>query len=106
MPTRSSSSAPACSASRPSSSASSWHVPRVSPRHRALLVAVFLVACAGARPSAQVFDPALRFRTLETEHFVIQFHQGGDPLATRLAAIAEETWRALQQSFDLTPPRR
>ena len=35
------------------------------------------------------YDPRLRFRTLTTPRFDIHFHQGGDQLARRLAAIAE-----------------
>jgi Omp85 superfamily domain/WD40-like Beta Propeller Repeat len=56
--------------------------------------------------AASLFDPALRFRTLPTEHFVIYFHQGEDRLAQRLAVIAEETWRTLQQPLGIAPPRR
>ncbi len=63
------------------------------------------VVCAAARPSAQVFDPALRFRELPTEHFVIYFHRGEERIAQRLAAIAEETWRALEKPLGVTPPR-
>jgi hypothetical protein len=37
---------------------------------------------------------------------VIYFHQGEDRLAQRLAVIAEETWRALQQPLAVAPPRR
>jgi hypothetical protein len=61
---------------------------------------------AGTASGASLFDPALRFRQLPTEHFVIYFHQGEDPLAQRLARIAEETWHALEQPLGLTPPRR
>src|SRR5437763_4940465 len=95
----SSSSAPAFSASRRSSSASSSRVPRVNRRHRTLVAAALIAVCAGARASAQVFDPALRFRTLATEHFVIHFHEGEDALAARLAPIAEEAWLELEQPF-------
>ena len=56
--------------------------------------------------SATLFDPALRFRTIATDHFVIYFHQGEAPLATRLSTIAEATWRALQQSMATRPPPR
>ena len=81
-------------------------MPRVIPGFRALLATALAVVCAGAWPSAQVFDPTLRFRVLNTEHFVIHFHQGEDPLAQRLAGIAEDTWHALERPLGLTPPRR
>jgi hypothetical protein len=76
---------------------------------RAVTAAVALlltaVACETAS-GASLFDPAHRFRTLPTEHFVIHFHQGEDALARRMARIAEDTWHALEQSLGLTPPRR
>lgn len=75
---------------------------------RAVTAAVVLLF-AGIGPcasAASLFDPALRFRALPTEHFVIYFHQGEDRLAQRLAPIAEETWRALERPLGLTPPRR
>jgi hypothetical protein len=56
----------------------------------------FLFWLWAAPAVAQSFDPSYRFRTLETEHFRIHFHQGEDHLAARLAAIAEETWQALK----------
>ena len=55
--------------------------------------------------AATLFDPALRFRTLTTEHFVIYFHQGEAALASRLAVIAEDTWRALQRPLGVVPSR-
>jgi hypothetical protein len=69
------------------------------------LVSALLCAASAAR-GASLFDPALRFRVLPTEHFVIYFHQGAQPLAERLAPIAEETWRALQRPLGVTPPPR
>ena len=76
---------------------------------RALTAAVVVLlagVAAGTASGASLFDPALRFRALPTEHFVIYFHQGEDRLAQRLARIAEETWRALERPLDVTPPRR
>ena len=67
-----------------------------------LLLAVAL--CSPAR-AATLFDPALRFRVLETPHFRIYFHQGEDRLASHLAAIAEDTWTALRRPLSVMPPR-
>ena len=61
---------------------------------------------AGPARAASRFDPALRFRVLATEHFVIHFDRHEERVARRLAAIAEETWLALQRPFGVTPPRR
>jgi hypothetical protein len=65
-----------------------------------------MLALAAAASAATRFDPALRFRTLPTEHFVIYFHRGEERMAQRLAAIAEETWRALRQPLGVTAPAR
>ncbi len=76
---------------------------------RALTAAMILLlagAWAGTASAASLFDPALRFRELPTEHFVIYFHQGEYRLAQRLATIAEETWRAIGRPLAVTPPRR
>ena len=72
----------------------------------AAVVLLFAGVSAGTASGASIFDPALRFRALPTEHFVIYFHQGEDRLAQRLARIAEEAWRALQRPLDVIPPRR
>jgi hypothetical protein len=68
-----------------------------------LLLAVLAFDVAHA---ATLVDPLLRFRRLPTEHFVIYFHQGEEAMARRLAAIAEETWTAMQRPFAVMPPKR
>ena len=74
-------------------------------RARRIALLVSLVACVvpGTSRATTLFDPALRFRVLPTEHFVIYFHRGEEGMAQRLAAIAEETWRTLQQPLGVTP---
>jgi hypothetical protein len=63
-----------------------------------------LLAGAESAPAAAQFDPALRFRVLSTDHFLVYFHQDEESLARRLGAIAEETWRSLGQPLGVTPP--
>ena len=58
---------------------------------RAVLGVLVLGYTAAAH--AGPFDPALRFRTLRSDHFVVYFHQTEDHLADRLAVIAEQVWR-------------
>jgi WD40-like Beta Propeller Repeat len=48
---------------------------------------ITLTAAAAAGP----IDPALRFQSVRTPHFVIHYHQQEEALASRLAAIAEAT---------------
>jgi len=71
-----------------------------------LAVAAVIVVSVGTAHGASLFDPALRFRVIATEHFVIYFHQGEEQMARRLAPIAEETWRALQLPLGVIPPPR
>src|SRR6185295_13799835 len=72
-----------------------------------LIVACAMVCVtATTASSASLYDPALRFRMLPTEHFVIYFHRGEEPLAGRLAVIAEDTWHAVQQALRIRPPAR
>ncbi len=68
------------------------------------LLLISLVSRAPDLSAATLFDPALRFRVMATEHFIIYFHQGEEHLAGRLANIAESTWAALVQTFDRLPP--
>lgn len=71
------------------------------------LISALLVSAVLHRASvhaASLFDPALRFRTLRTPHFIIYFHQGEDRLAGRLGVIAEVAWQALQQPLGVRPP--
>ena len=70
----------------------------------ALLVSASALGSAAPSRGATLFDPRLRFRVLPTEHFLIYFHQGEDRMAVRLAAIAEDTWRTLDQRLGTVPP--
>src|SRR5262245_15470710 len=76
-----------------------------SKRTVALVVLVVLLVCGGTGArAASLFDPALRFHVLRTPHFRIYFHQGADVLATRLAGIAEDSWRRLERPLGALPP--
>ena len=75
-------------------------------RRSIVAVVSVVVIFAASSQAATLFDPALRFRTLKTDHFVIYFHQNESALATRLAGIAEETWRALERPLGRRPPTR
>jgi hypothetical protein len=75
-------------------------------RLQACALALLFAALPLPAASATLFDPALRFRVLPTEHFNIYFHQGEERMARRLASIAEETWRTVQRPLGVVPPRR
>ena len=65
-----------------------------------------VLVVAAQLQAATLFDPALRFRVLTTDHFVIYFHQGEDALAARLASIAETVWQSLREPLQIAPPKR
>src|SRR5262249_61344077 len=73
---------------------------------RLLVSAIALVASASNAYGATIFDPKYRFQSIETEHFVIYFHQNEGPQARRLGAIAEEVWHRLESRFGGKPPSR
>lgn len=76
----------------------------VAPR---LFAAAFVLgALLAALPAAAKLDPAHRWRTAETPHFVIHFHEGCDDLAARAARLAEEAHAALSPRVGWTPRAR
>ncbi len=52
---------------------------------------------------AQAGDPRLAWYTLQTPHFRVNFHAGLEPLAQRVANIAERAYVTLGQSMDQEP---
>ena len=78
-------------------------------RARALLRLISLLAvvlAAAPLAAASRFDPALRFRSIATEHFIIYFHRGEERLAARLALIAEDVRRRLEPTLGVPRQRR
>ncbi len=63
-----------------------------------LLVILQLISTIPAF-AANRYDPRFRFRTLSTARFDIHFHQGEEPLARRLAGIAERVATELERSL-------
>ena len=55
-----------------------------------LLVVVLLTTTLAPEADAARWHPGLRWHTLDTEHFSIHFHQGGDDLAAEFGLLAEE----------------
>lgn len=53
--------------------------------------------------AAVSYDPALTWRTLNTAHFRVHFHDGEEVLARRTAAIAEDVHRRLAPRIGWTP---
>lgn len=67
----------------------------------ALAAAAFLLFFSS--PATAKFDPIHEWRTIETAHFLVQFHEGEESLARRAGAIAEEVHERLVRRLKWTP---
>ena len=71
----------------------------------ALGVVALGIVAASTASAANRYDPRLRFRTIRTAHFDIHAHQGAEPLAGRLAVIAERVRDRFQPVFGVARGR-
>lgn len=67
-----------------------------------MATAAWLAPCANA---AQ-FDPEFIFRTIETEHFSIHFHQGLDEIAAKAAFFAERAHAKITKELGWEPEEK
>lgn len=51
-------------------------------------------------------DPALEWKTLNTANFSVTYHQGGDEIARKVAAFAEEAFASLKNIFGIVPSEK
>lgn len=72
---------------------------------RLLLALILLLAVPLAAHSA-FFDPSFDFRTIETEHFRIHYHQGLEQLGRRAADTAEEVHQKLAPLLQWVPEEK
>lgn len=76
---------------------------RPSPPAVALFLALACLA-AGSAPAQEDFHhPELEWRTLETEHFFVHYHEGTERTARVTAKIAEEIYGPVTALYDHTP---
>jgi hypothetical protein len=61
------------------------------------------LALLGLAASARAGDPRLRWRTLETEHFAIHYHENERRVAERVALVAERAHRVLSPRLKWQP---
>jgi hypothetical protein len=73
-----------------------------APLRAAAATALLLAASAQAQP----YDPAFRWRTLETPHFRVHHHQGEEALAQDVAREAERAHALLAPRLGYAPPGR
>jgi len=70
------------------------------------LAPALLCTLATTTALAQPYDPAYRWRTVETAHFRVHFHQGEDDLALEVAAAAERAHAFLSPLLGYAPRTR
>lgn len=70
-----------------------------------LLFACSLLLLVSA-PSYAKFDPSFTWTTLETPHFLIHYHQGGEEIAKRAAQIAEDVHALLVPRIRWEPKQK
>ena len=70
---------------------------------RALSIAAVLLIATATGAGAATLDPGFRFRTKETAHFSIHYHQGLEDTAERAALIAERSHVLLSNALGWTP---
>ena len=64
-----------------------------------------LLAAAFPLQASGLVDPLLRFHRFRTEHFIVYFHDGEEPLARRLAAIVEQVRTDVGAALHSAAPR-
>ena len=72
---------------------------------RLILVLIILFTVPAAAHSA-IFDPSFDFRTIETEHFRIHYHQGLEQMGRRAAVTAEEVHQKLSPLLQWVPEEK
>jgi hypothetical protein len=68
------------------------------------VLALFALLCI--RPAFAKFDPSFVWTTLETDHFIVLYHQGEEEAAQRAARIAEDVHSRLAPRIGWTPSER
>jgi hypothetical protein len=64
---------------------------------------LFVLSLSACESRAWAGDPRLRWYTLQTPHFRVNFHGGLEPLARRAGAIAENVYQVLGEHLDQHP---
>ncbi|UCD85976.1 MAG: PD40 domain-containing protein [Deltaproteobacteria bacterium] len=71
-----------------------------------IIILAFLTLFPQFSWSATMFDPDLVWRTIETTHFYIHYHQGEEEISQRTANIAEEVHSVLVPLMEWEPSGR
>jgi len=82
------------------------HINPVSEGALKKILFLFLLLLLNASSAFAKFDPAFTWSTLETPHFSIEYHQGEEELAKRVAVIAEDAHERLVSRIKWDPSGR
>lgn len=69
----------------------------------AIIAMIFVFAWVAFGQNLEANHPELRWRTFETEHFVIHYHEGAERTANVIARIAEEIHGPITDLYDYEP---
>jgi Tol biopolymer transport system component len=69
-----------------------------------LIVVIFLLAATDSTHAK--FDPSFEWTTLESPHFLIHYHEGGEEIAKRTAQIAEDVHARLSPRIKWEPKQK
>jgi len=68
-----------------------------------VFLTLLLCGCVPLPIAPPKFDPSLRWKTIETDHFSIHFHQGEEQIAAEAAHHAEEAHSRITRRLHWTP---
>lgn len=69
-------------------------------------LALLTILLASSLHAASEFPPSYRWRTIETEHFLVHYHQGEEELARRAATIGEQVHARISPLLGWEPAQR
>ena len=67
-----------------------------------ILITLLLITSSYAQPTGYN-HPELRWQTIETEHFVVHFHDGTERTAREIAGIAELVYKPITDLYNYEP---
>ncbi|MEW6600919.1 MAG: BamA/TamA family outer membrane protein [Nitrospirota bacterium] len=82
---------------------------KTSSLFRALFISLLFAGLFLLKPltsHSATIDPSFKFTTIETEHFVIHFHQGLTDIANKTALISERIHGSLSSTFRWSPKEK
>src|SRR5215212_9151302 len=80
--------------------------PMVSVMNTSRALALITILLASPLFAASEFPPSYRWRTIETQHFLVHYHQGEEELARHAALIGERIHQRISPLLGWQPTRR